>query len=136
MLYQAEGLKPPAEVVESTSAYFLEQDTLGRWLATLESCRPHEGVRARDLFDLFKNWCGTEAAVIDPHTLKAFCVAISKRGIESKEMRGGTQYALRCKSVPAAPRTTAKAGAWSYDQYRAAGWTDEQMVTEGLLVVT
>ena len=149
MLYLTEGLKPPAEVVESTSAYFLEQDTLGRWLATLERCRPHEGMRASDLFNEFVKWCATETAAIDPHTQKAFSTALGKRGIESKGMEKGIHYGLRravpepvaaSTPTPAVPapipqRMTAKAGVWSYDQYRASGWTDEQLVAEGLMTL-
>lgn len=36
--------------------------------------------------------------------------------------------------IPAGPQMTAKAGGFTYEQYRAQGWSDEQLRAEGMMV--
>lgn len=103
--YYAEGLTPPAEVVKKTREYVLEQDHLGRWIATLQRCPAKLGTMAADLLNMFILWCGGEGASAEPHHNRtAFGRALGSRGIESIDMNQGRKWGLRATApIPLPP---------------------------------
>lgn len=96
MLYQIYGLLQPAEVIDTTRSYIKSQDTLGRWLATMERCDPSYGTKASDLFAQFAQWCGNDSGgKPEPSTQKGFSLALGKRELSSKIKKDGTYWGLR-----------------------------------------
>jgi putative DNA primase/helicase len=107
LLYQAEGLNPPAEVVALTNEYVQEQDHLGQWLATLQRCPPEDGWRASDLFAQFAQWCGAQGCEVKPKNQTAFGLALGKRGIAQRKWNDGKHYGLRGVAGAASAATRA-----------------------------
>ena len=56
-MWLAEGLRPPAAVIEATNEYLEGEDALGRWIE--ERCVLGEGREAGtiDAFNDFREWC-------------------------------------------------------------------------------
>lgn len=94
LMYQHEGLTPPAEVVALTRDYVQEQDTLGRWLSTLQRCSPDKGTLAAELLRQYATWCVAEGCAPDVTNSTAFGRALEGRGIEWAVVRDGTRYGL------------------------------------------
>ncbi len=91
LAWQAQGLTPPAAVLEETQAYFREEDLLGRWLE--DRTRPSEVMTTAN--DLYNDWCRWCSAAGEPHgTLKAFAMALRGRGIEQVRSRAARGYRL------------------------------------------
>jgi hypothetical protein len=109
LLYQREGLDPPAEVVAFTKKYIAEQDHLGRWLANFERCAPAQGTRASELFADFYQWCAREEVESAYDTQKSFSQQLKhSRGIAwDDKSRDGTYYGLR--ALVGEPEPTGKA---------------------------
>ncbi|HEY3653970.1 MAG TPA: phage/plasmid primase, P4 family [Steroidobacteraceae bacterium] len=95
--YYTDGLTPPAEVVEKTREYVMEQDQLGRWMATLQRCLPKLGTMAADLLTMFIGWCAGEGCVsAEPHHNKtAFGRALGSRGIGKVHTNQGDKWGLK-----------------------------------------
>jgi putative DNA primase/helicase len=55
--WQAQGLRPPARVVEATDEYFADEDTFSTWLA--ECCALAKDCREtlQNLFTSWQSWC-------------------------------------------------------------------------------
>jgi P4 family phage/plasmid primase-like protien len=106
--YYADGLTPPDEVVKKTHAYVLDQDHLGRWIATLQRCLPKLGTMAADLLNAFLLWCGSEGVSAEPHHNRtAFGRALGSRGIESMDTNQGRKWGLRATAaIPLPPNVT------------------------------
>lgn len=56
LLWQREGLNPPASVLAATESYFEESDPLGQWLEECTEPAPDEWVNAEQLFESWKEW--------------------------------------------------------------------------------
>ena len=93
LLYREEGLTPPEEVTAVTREYFQEEDSFGRWLATLKQCGPREGTQAAVLLSQFLSWLRGEGLLTDVWNQTNFSAELKKRGIES-EKHGVVLYGL------------------------------------------
>jgi P4 family phage/plasmid primase-like protien len=105
VLYARDGLTPPAEVVEKTREYVMEQDHLGRWLATMQRCAPKQGTPAAELFNRFTQWCQADGCAFEPNTMTAFGRALRSRRIEMMHDRSGNHWGLRLALAPPPPAT-------------------------------
>ena len=103
VLYARDGLTPPAEVVEKTREYVMEQDHLGRWLATMQRCPPKQGTPAAELFGRFMQWCMADGCACEPNTMTAFGRALRSRRIEMMHDRSGNHWGLRLALAPPPP---------------------------------
>lgn len=56
LLWQREGLTPPASVLAATDEYRSDNDTIGLWLEERCECDPSYETKASDLWRSFKNW--------------------------------------------------------------------------------
>jgi putative DNA primase/helicase len=77
--WQANGLAPPASVIDATNTYFEEQDTVGTWLADCCKLQPNEWTSSSDLFNSWKHWC--EQNGIAPKSMKRLAPELQKRGL-------------------------------------------------------
>lgn len=94
-LYIESGLTPPAEVIDATTEYFADADSVGRWLSLCARCEPEVGVGATAAYAAYAAWCADEALkTVSP---KAFGTAMRepKRGVQVKKMGAGMRYGLR-----------------------------------------
>jgi putative DNA primase/helicase len=94
VMYQREGLTPPLEVVAMTRDYILEQDSFGRWLATLQRCAPKQGTRASELLKQYDGWCRAEGLNVGLLNATTFATTLRKHDIESAKCEDGTRYGL------------------------------------------
>ena len=102
LMYQQEGLTPPAEVLAMTRDYVMSQDHLGRWLeASCERCGSGEGDMAVDLFGYFNRWCRDEAVNSPFMNPAAFGIALSRKGVAVSRTKTGARRGLRCIVKPA-----------------------------------
>lgn len=85
LLWQAEGLAPPAEVRAATAAYREEMDVLALWLNECCIIDPAVRVAAGDLYSSYCNWC--EANGERPLSQRAFGMRLTERGFT--RARGG-----------------------------------------------
>lgn len=88
--YRKQGLNPPEAVKGRTKAYQDASDTLGRFLGERTNPTPHGHIRARELFNAWKNWCLDNRE--EPGTEKAFAMSMKARGFEKKSASVGTLY--------------------------------------------
>jgi putative DNA primase/helicase len=82
LMWQREGLNPPAAVRDATSNYLAEEDAIGRWIedrCTLGSCYWTAGKR---LFADWQDWCNQTGE--SPGTQKRLTQRLHARGIPSK----------------------------------------------------
>jgi putative DNA primase/helicase len=88
--WQREGLVPPQEVVEATSAYRAEQDVLGAFLDECTYSSPQMRTKAGELFARYRQWAesGSEHVM----TLTTFGLAMQERGFEKRKSLGTIQY--------------------------------------------
>lgn len=102
--FYAVGLKPPQEVIATTTDYFNANDALGHWISTaMEQCGPTPGgTMAADLFKMFGDWCAAQGREIDPSNQTALGLKLGKLGYESKRSNRGVMWGLR-KKLPAPP---------------------------------
>lgn len=84
--WQAEGLKPPAAVMEATAEYFDEEDSFGRWLAECCVRDPMAHETTRDLYAAWSVWA--ERSGMSAGTEPKFRSALKARGFESKRLPG------------------------------------------------
>jgi putative DNA primase/helicase len=77
--WQANGLSPPASVIDATNAYFAEQDMVGAWLA--ECCEvPSMGsTTSKVLYQSWSHWC--EQNGIIPKSMKRLSPELEQRGL-------------------------------------------------------
>lgn len=107
VLYQQEGLTPPDEVVALTRDYVLEQDSFGRWLATLQRCAPKQGTFAKDLFGQFDSWMRSEGLKTDTYNQTTFGTELKKRSVEFERCASGIRYGLTGGTMlPPAPSSS------------------------------
>jgi putative DNA primase/helicase len=96
--YRADGLPPPAEVVENTRAYIASQDCFTRWLTTaVEACPASEGTPAAALFAMFAGWCQDEGHKPKPDNATAFAAALKSRNVTKNRGNTGAKWGLRQK---------------------------------------
>ena len=78
LMWQAEGLNPPASVRAATEDYFLDEDAQGRWM--LERADPSpEVTAAKDLYADWCAWCSENGE--EPGSLRTFNSQLRGRGI-------------------------------------------------------
>jgi len=60
--WRQQGLNPPPQVLQSTSSYGEDNDTVGQWIEG--ACIVEAEVRAtmKELYDSYKSWCEHSAA--------------------------------------------------------------------------
>ncbi len=96
VMYQREGLEPPVEVARMTRTYFEDQDQFTSWIADFEVCDISEGTQAGRLFESFRTWCVNEGhSPSAAGTAKAFAAKLTGRGVISRKLRDGRQYAIK-----------------------------------------
>lgn len=83
------GLNEPAAVVDATSAYFEDQDTMGAWLEERCTTGAHEFEEKAKLFTDWSEYA--RAAGENPGTRKAFNDAMVKRGFVPTKARIGSR---------------------------------------------
>jgi putative DNA primase/helicase len=88
--WQAEGLKPPAIVVEAVRAYREESDTLGRFLAECCDARAPAQVKSSALFSAYQKFCETAGERWMPS--KELPHEMQRRGFEWKRTKAGGMY--------------------------------------------
>ena len=85
--WQANGLRPPQEVLLATEAYKQEQDVFEAFLAT-ECCRtPTARVSAADLYAAYERWCKEND--IEPVKKRAFGIRLGDSGCHPDKGSGG-----------------------------------------------
>ena len=104
--YYSEGLTPPEEVIEKTREYVMEQDHLGRWLATMHRCLPKIGTMASDLLNMFLGWCANESVTPEANNKTAFGRALGARGVPKVHTNAGDKYGLRVNTTADTTNTT------------------------------
>jgi putative DNA primase/helicase len=84
--WQAEGLNPPAAVIEATAEYFDDEDSFGRWLAEccVRDAMAHE--TTRDLYAAWTAWA--ERSGMSAGSEPKFRGALKARGFVSKREPG------------------------------------------------
>lgn len=99
LLWQRDGLAPPACVRDATDEYFRGQDTVGEWL---EDCTQDRGelafTRMTALFSSWKEWC--EERNHRPGSARALSGMLEDRGYEKRReshtgQRGFARIAVR-----------------------------------------
>lgn len=78
--WQRIGLASPQAVVQATSDYIEDEDTLGAWL--VDACREgeNEWCAASELFECYQDWAQTRGE--RAWSLRAFSMALQERGFE------------------------------------------------------
>lgn len=92
LLWQKEGLKPPAAVLEATQAYREEMDVLAAWIS--ECCVIHKlaDAKAADLYRSYSEWCETQGE--RPESQRGFGLRLVERGFNQKKRHNGARYWL------------------------------------------
>lgn len=78
--WQAEGLKPPQIVLDTTADYLATEDTLSTWIKERCRCVGYGGTLATKLFQDWKAWA--TAAAEEPGSQKRFSQALEARGYQ------------------------------------------------------
>jgi putative DNA primase/helicase len=100
VMYQREGLTPPHEVVAMTRDYILEQDSFGRWLATMQRCTPRQGTLAAELLRQYNGWCTAEGLPPGLLNATAFGRTLGRHDVESVRYGDGVRYGLQFPIPP------------------------------------
>ena len=87
LLWQREGLKPPAAVAEATQAYREEMDVLAAWLADCCIVKKVAEASAADLYRSYVQW--REQNGERPETQTSFGLRLTERGFERVKRRNG-----------------------------------------------
>lgn len=88
--YRANGLMPSCSVVETTNAYFEEQDLLGQWIAEKCDAEPGNSSKWEPVANLFASWKTYAELAGEPHgSKKSFSANMGKRGFGKKRGTGG-----------------------------------------------
>lgn len=91
LLWQQQGLDPPAEVLKATSEYRKESDQVSRFLDSDDIEKAAGGsVNATELYDAYKRWCENEGEGLLTGT--AFGKRVVELGYERKHMTAGNYY--------------------------------------------
>ena len=88
LMWQKEGLNPPASIITATDEYRAEEDTLGEFISECLIVGEGKQAYAKDLYDCYKNWA--KDGNMDPMTSVAFGKRMSQRF--NKLPRGGRGY--------------------------------------------
>lgn len=84
--WQAQGLSPPAAVVDATAEYFNDEDVFGRWL---EECCARDLMAHETTRDLYAAWSAwADRSGMSPGTEPKFRGALKARGFVSKREAG------------------------------------------------
>lgn len=78
-MWLAEGLNPPATVLEATAEYFDEEDPIGQWIRDRVVFEPDaDFVSSADLYENWREWCGENGEYA--RSAKALVRALKDRG--------------------------------------------------------
>ncbi|NJD37236.1 MAG: DNA primase [Geobacter sp.] len=90
LLWQQEGLKEPSEVVNATSVYRTEMDSLGTWIE--ECCDLTSGCKTQSfkLYENYKDW--TVDSGEENMSARTFGIKLVERGFEKQKMAKGAFY--------------------------------------------
>lgn len=88
--WQRDGFAPPAAVEAATTAYRVESDLVGQFIAARCVTGPDKAVRAGELYDAFRGW--VEATGEQLISLRRFGDSIRERGIEKRNTARGFEY--------------------------------------------
>jgi putative DNA primase/helicase len=85
--WRQQGLNPPPQVLQSTSSYREDNDTVGQWIEG--ACIVELEVRAtmKELYDSYKSWCEHSAA--DAMSNNCFGKELTRRGFKPIRARLG-----------------------------------------------
>ena len=84
--WQAQGLNPPAAVIEATAEYFDDEDSFGRWL---EECCARDAMAHETTRDLYAAWTAwAERSGMSPGSEPKFRGALKARGFSAKREPG------------------------------------------------
>ncbi len=88
--WHANGLPPPAVVVDATLEYLSGEDLIAVWIE--DRCYQEHTARAKseDLFKNFKEWA--ETAGERPGTQRAFSMALENHGYQKEKTRKGRYF--------------------------------------------
>lgn len=98
-MWLAQGLNPPASVLEATAEYFDEEDPIGQWIKDRVEFDPtiDEMVQTNSLYDNWREWCGENGE--HARSAKALVRALKDRGgfrtYRTKDARGFIGIRLR-----------------------------------------
>jgi P4 family phage/plasmid primase-like protien len=95
--YHREGLGACPEVVSVTTAYFEEQDPIGRFLTLCERCAPADGLTAQEFLNALTPWAEDEGLTVKLTTAQVG-TALRQRGIECRRTTLRRSFGVR---VPA-----------------------------------
>jgi putative DNA primase/helicase len=88
LLWQRDGLAPPAAVREATDEYFRDEDTVGQWMEDCtEDGGQHALTRTATLFASWKAWC--EERNFRPGSMHALAHALTDQGFEKARDKDG-----------------------------------------------
>lgn len=81
--WQANGLRPPAAVLDATSGYRIEQDHVGRFLSECCELDPDASISAKDLRRCYEEWCAEMGE--RPWSAKAMGAQLTDRGLDREK---------------------------------------------------
>lgn len=89
LAWQRAGLQPPPIVLEATSAYQAEQDTVGRFLEDRCLLNPRVRAKSGSLYEAFRTWC-TEQGEHEMNQ-RRFGEQLLRRNLKQTRLTGGTR---------------------------------------------
>ena len=92
LLWQHDGLTPPAAVKAATTEYRKDEDVLRDFLVEETECDDGSRVDHAELYDRYKSWCG-RSGVRFPMQSKTFSKRLGGRGYRRERTGRGTRWA-------------------------------------------
>jgi len=92
LMWQEEGLNPPAEVLSATAEYRSNMDTIAAFIAECCIVSDISSAKSGELYTSYKSWCDRNGEHYMSNT--AFGNSLTDRGFERKQRPGGTRYRL------------------------------------------
>jgi putative DNA primase/helicase len=87
--WQAEGLSPPAPVIEATAEYFDDEDSFGRWL---DDCCARDQMAHETTDDLYTSWSKwAQRGGLNAGTKKRVVMMLKQRGYKHRRAHGGAR---------------------------------------------
>lgn len=86
--WQAEGLKPPATVMDATKEYRSENDSIGTWMAECCTVDANSVAESGGLYRSFRQWCDDRGE--HAKTATAFGLELERLGYRSERATAGS----------------------------------------------
>ena len=90
LAWQEEGLRVPDEVMEATSEYRREMDTLQEFLEDICMEAPGEKITKKDLYQEYTTWCKAHGE--EPLSQKFFSMKMKERGYAETTSTHGIRH--------------------------------------------